>query len=126
MSKGIILIVDDAANIRNLLDLNITAAGFTTLLAQNGREGLELLQTHPVALVVLDVMMPEMDGWEFCKIVRDHPRLSQTKILMLTAKDSPRDRLIGKEILQADEYMTKPFEINVLLAEIEKQLGALS
>jgi DNA-binding response OmpR family regulator len=117
-----ICIIDDDANIRELLSLNIAAAGYAVTLAGNGRDGLDLIMNEPPDLILLDVMMPEIDGWEICKIVRDHSELKGMKIIMLTAKDAARDKMIGKEILKADEYITKPFDVGILLATIEKLL----
>jgi DNA-binding response OmpR family regulator len=67
-------------------------------------------------------MMPEIDGWEVCKSVRDDPGLEHIRIIMLTAKGSDRDKIIGKGIFKADEYMTKPFDIDDLTAVIRRQL----
>jgi len=119
-----ILIIDDDPNIRTLLSLNIGAAGYTATTAENGKKGLEMIMSDTPDLLVLDIMMPQMDGWEICKIIKDNSELSSIKILMLTAKDAQRDKMIGKHILKADDYITKPFDISVLLASIEKLLPA--
>jgi DNA-binding response OmpR family regulator len=66
--------------------------------------------------------MPEMDGWELCKELRDDPVFADVKIIMLTAKDTERDKMIGRQILKADAYITKPFEVETLLATIEEAL----
>jgi DNA-binding response OmpR family regulator len=124
MNTRRVIIIDDDPNIRALLSLNIGAAGYSIETAENGKDALAMIVREPPRLIVLDIMMPAMDGYELCKIVRDHPDLHDVKILMLTAKDAPRDKMIGKDILRADEYITKPFEICHLLAVIERLLGA--
>jgi two-component system response regulator MprA len=110
-----ILIVDDDPNVLELVRVNCAAKGYTVRTATDGIEAVQSVEKVMPALVILDVMMPEMDGWEVCKILRDAYQDS-IKIIMLTAKDTVRDRIIGKNILKADEYMTKPFDVDELLA----------
>jgi len=117
-----ILIIDDDANIRELLNVNLQAKGYSVLTAENGRAGLDMIRRRPPDLVILDVMMPEADGWEVCKTIRDNPDLHALKILMLTAKGSDKDRMIGKDVLGADEYMAKPFDIDALLITVAELL----
>ena len=112
-----ILIVDDDPNVLELVRVNCAAKGYTVLTATDGIEALTIAEKQMPALVILDVMMPEMDGWEVCKTLKDLYEDS-IKIIMLTAKDTVRDRIIGKNILKADEYMTKPFDIDALMASI--------
>jgi DNA-binding response OmpR family regulator len=116
-----ILIVDDDPNVLELVRVNCAAKGYTVLTATDGIEALRSVEEVMPALVILDVMMPEMDGWEVCKILRDLYH-DCVKIIMLTAKDTVRDRIIGKDILKADEYMTKPFDIDALLASVSRLL----
>lgn len=118
MESNKILIVDDDANIRTLLSVNLTANGYAIETAVDGKDALEKITRDPPWLIILDVMMPEVDGWEVCKYVKDDPDLENVKILMLTARDTQRDRLIGQKVLKADEYLTKPFDIDVLIAKI--------
>lgn len=117
-----ILIVDDDPNVLELVRVNCAAKGYTVITASDGNEAVLAVEKHMPALVVLDVMMPELDGWEVCKLLRDEYKDS-IKILMLTAKDTARDKMIGKDILKADEYMTKPFDVDALLATIEHLLS---
>jgi DNA-binding response OmpR family regulator len=114
-----ILIVDDDPNVRELLRVNLTAQGYDAITAENGAEALAAIERRLPRLIILDVMMPEMDGWEVCKQVRDKYRDS-IRIIMLTAKDTARDKIIGKDILKADEYLTKPFDIDELLATVRR------
>jgi DNA-binding response OmpR family regulator len=113
-----VLIIDDDANIRTLLSVNLAAGGYAIETAADGKEAIERISTHPPWLIILDVMMPDVDGWEVCKYVRDDPDLEKIKIIMLTARDTQRDRLIGQKVLKADEYLTKPFDIDDLLFKI--------
>jgi DNA-binding response OmpR family regulator len=123
MPEKSVFIVDDDPNIRELLAVNLSAAGYTVATAADGLEGAEKLHALRPHCVVLDVMMPGLDGWELCKIIRDDPSLSATRILMLTARDRERDRLIGIDIFGADEYMVKPFEIDDLLQAVRRLVG---
>jgi DNA-binding response OmpR family regulator len=119
MTSNTILIVDDDANIRTLLTVNLTAKGYAVEAAIDGRDAIDKISAHPPWLIILDVMMPEIDGWEVCKYVKDDPDLAGVKIVMLTARDTERDKLIGRKVLKADEYLTKPFDIDELLMKID-------
>jgi DNA-binding response OmpR family regulator len=118
MESKKILIVDDDANIRTLLSVNLAANGYAIETAVDGKDAMEKISKDPPWMIILDVMMPEIDGWEVCKYVKDDPDLENIKILMLTARDTQRDKLIGQKVLKADEYLTKPFDIDVLLSKI--------
>jgi two-component system, OmpR family, alkaline phosphatase synthesis response regulator PhoP len=122
MNPAGILIVDDDANIRELILVNLTAAGYEVKTASDGKEAIEKISSFLPALIILDIMMPEIDGWEVCKFVRDDPYLEHIKIIMLTARGSDRDKLIGKGILKADDYLTKPFDIDELMSIIKRRL----
>jgi DNA-binding response OmpR family regulator len=121
MDRHTILIVDDDSNVRELLRVNCAAQGLNVLTAGDGAEALRMVEQHIPELVILDVMMPEMDGWEVCKQIRDRYQ-DAIKVVMLTAKDTARDKIIGKNILKADEYLTKPFDIDELLATVHRLL----
>jgi DNA-binding response OmpR family regulator len=123
MNEKKILIVDDDNNIRTLLSVNLIAQGYPIETAINGGEAITKINSDPPWLIILDVMMPEIDGWEVCKFVRDDPDLESIKIILLTARDTERDKLIGKNILKADEYLTKPFDMDVLLDKIRSFQG---
>ncbi|MYL34148.1 response regulator [Pontibacillus yanchengensis] len=111
-----ILIVDDEESIVTLLKYNIEQAGFTTEVAYTGKEALEKANEQTFDLIVLDVMLPEMDGMEVCKQMRQ--KQVQTPILMLTAKDDEFDKVLGLE-LGADDYLTKPFSPREVVARIK-------
>lgn len=117
-----IMIIDDDPVIRELLYFNLSIRGYEVISCASGQKALEMFPQEKPDLILLDVMMPEMDGWEVLKILRDHYDSSDVKILMLTAKSTERDKLIGKSILKADEYVTKPFDLESLLKLIAESL----
>ncbi|WP_166240135.1 response regulator transcription factor [Paenibacillus turpanensis] len=114
MSKIQILIVDDEWNLRNLLRLYLMKNGFEVTEAANGHEALHLLNQHGYDLIILDVMMPGMDGWEVCKRIR---QTMQIPVIMLTARTDTKDKVQGLTI-GADDYIVKPFEPDELIARV--------
>ena len=122
--KKRILIVDDDPHIGELLYVNLDAAGYEADRAANGREAIDRITAARPDLVILDVMMPEMDGWELCKSIRDDPDCRDIRIVMLTARDTDRDKMIGKGVFGVDEYLTKPFDMGELLARCRRLLDA--
>lgn len=118
MSLIKILITDDDRNIVELLRLYIEKEGYQTLTASNGREAVSIFNKEKPDLVLLDVMMPEMDGWQVCKEIR---KTSNTPIIMLTAKSETFDKVLGLE-LGADDYLVKPFDTKELIARIKAVL----
>lgn len=115
MSKGSILIVDDEQPMRRLLRMYLADSGYETEEAADGETALTLLKNGTFHLVLLDVMMPVMDGWETCKKLRE---ISNVPVIMLTARGETSDKVKGLRI-GADDYITKPFEEDELLARIE-------
>ncbi len=118
LSKAQVLIVDDEWNMRNLLRIYLLQEGFAIKEASTGREALSMIEKHNFDLILLDVMMPDMDGWQVCQAVRES---SQTPVLMLTARSETKDKVHGLGI-GADDYLTKPFEPEELLARIHSLL----
>jgi len=115
-----VLIVDDEAHIRLLLEQTLDELedlGVSLLLAENGGVGLELIRAERPQLVVLDVMMPVMNGFDLCKAVKADDAIKDTFILMLTAKGQELDRNTGEEV-GADMYMTKPFDPDEVLERV--------
>ena len=112
-----VLVVEDDASIRELLQLHLGLAGFAVEDVANGREGLERARTTPFDLLVLDVMLPGLDGVSICRAVRTAGPNVNTPILMLTARDSEAETVIGLES-GADDYLTKPFGVRELQARI--------
>ena len=113
MEEHTILVIDDDAVLLRLAELTFAHAGFRVVTASSGPEGLRLFYVHHPDLVVLDVMMPGMDGWEVCERLR---QFSDVPIIMLSALSRNKDLIRGLEA-GADEYMTKPFNPGILLAK---------
>lgn len=110
-----ILLVDDEARLRDMLKAYIAHEGYEIVEAADGREALELFQSQDFSLVILDVMLPQVDGWTVCREMR---RTSDVPIIMLTARGEEYDRLFGFE-LGVDDYMVKPFSPKELLARMK-------
>jgi phosphate regulon transcriptional regulator PhoB len=120
-----ILVVDDEDPILELLRFNLEKEGYQVFVAKDGQEALDCVDKEQPDLLVLDVMLPGMDGLEVCRIMRLNPRLQQIPIIMLTAKGEEIDTVLGLE-LGADDYMTKPFSPRELLARIKARLRRLN
>ncbi|MGH7991854.1 MAG: response regulator transcription factor, partial [Limisphaerales bacterium] len=120
-AKTKILIVDDEPDAIELLEFNLKQAGFEVVAAEDGAEALRKAKSSAPALIVLDVMLPELDGLEVCKLLRRDPTTSSLPIIMLTAKAAELDRVLGLE-LGADDYITKPFSPRELILRIKKIL----
>ena len=116
-----ILLVDDDQEIRELLDTYLTRAGFTVRTTGDGQQFRQALNEAPADLAILDVMLPDEDGFSLCRWVRQHPRQAQMPIIMLTASSDEADRVIGLE-LGADDYLGKPFSPRELQARIKALL----
>ena len=122
MSTPQLLMIEDDARLAHMVSEYLTQSGFVVAHAADGMSGIELLQQTAPDLVVLDLMLPDIDGLEVCRRIRALPgALAKVSILMLTAKGDPMDRIIGLEI-GADDYLPKPFEPRELLARIRAVL----
>ena len=117
-NKPVIMIVDDDPNIAQLVKLYLEKDGYQTIVCARGDTALEKFRQNPPGLMILDLMLPGMDGWQVCRAVR---QISQIPIIMLTAKDETFDKVLGLE-LGADDYMTKPFEGKELVARVKAVL----
>ncbi len=115
MSKETILVVDDEQNIIELVRLYLEQDGYRVEAANNGRAALDKIKLLDPALMILDLMLPEIDGWEVCRRVCAH---SDLPIIMLTARDDDVDEIVGLE-LGADDYLTKPFNPRELVARVK-------
>jgi len=113
-----ILIVDDDVNICELLNLYLKKDGFDTKIANNGKQAIEYAENYDPDLILLDIMMPELDGWQVCRQIR---KKSETPIIMLTAKGETFDKILGLE-LGADDYISKPFDTKEVIARIKAVL----
>lgn len=122
MSKPrLILIADDDAHIREVVRFALETAGFATIQAANGKETLQSFLSHTPDLLVLDILMPEMDGTEVCREIRKH---ASTPIIFLSSRDDEIDRILGLE-LGGDDYVTKPFSPRELVARVKAVLRRL-
>jgi DNA-binding response OmpR family regulator len=114
-----LLMIEDDARLAHMVSEYLGQSGYQVAHAGDGQTGLTALQAQPAELVILDLMLPDMDGLEVCRRIRALPStLAQTPILMLTAKGDPMDRIVGLE-MGADDYLPKPFEPRELLARIK-------
>jgi two-component system phosphate regulon response regulator PhoB len=120
-SHARLLVVEDEDDLRALLDRSLERAGFRVRLAEDGREALRVAWSEPVDLMVLDLMLPGVDGVEVCRRLRADPRTARIPIVMLTARTEPADRIAGLET-GADDYVTKPFHLRELVLRIEAVL----
>ena len=113
-----ILIVDDDANICELLRLYLEKDGFDTVVANDGEQAVEYASKYSPDLILLDIMLPKLDGWQVCREIR---KTSETPIIMLTAKGETFDKILGLE-LGADDYVSKPFDTKEVIARIKAVL----
>ena len=113
-----VLVVDDEESVRELIELYLTKEGFDVVLAKDGKEALRLNGEHHPDLIVLDLMLPGLDGWEVCKQIRS---TSRVPIIMLTARSEEVDRVVGLE-LGADDYVVKPFSPREMVARVKAVL----
>jgi diguanylate cyclase (GGDEF)-like protein len=121
MSKGRLLIVEDDFDISNMLRIYFESQGFEAMVAPLGGEALEICRRQMPSLVILDVLLPDIDGYEVCRRLRSNLRTSHIPIIFLTQKDERSDQIAGYES-GADDYVTKPFDLELLLLRVQ---GAL-
>lgn len=122
MNKKRILVVDDEMDLVETLRFSLELEGYEVLTSYNGEEALHLARNNQPDLILLDVMLPKMDGYKVCRLLKFDARYKHIPILMLTAKAQEKDRITGQET-GADEYITKPFEMEDLMKKIRKYLG---
>jgi len=121
MPKAKILIVEDDTSLAEVLDYNLSQEGYETQVARDGQQGLRKMRLRCPDLVVLDLMLPMIDGLEICRQLRADPAMQDLLILMLTARSEESDQLVGFSV-GADDYVTKPFSVKVLLQRINALL----
>lgn len=118
MQKIKVLVIEDEEDIQNLLLLNLEAAGYKVLLTDNGYDGLRIAQEELPQVILLDLMLPHMDGLEVCRRLKSSAKLRDIRVIMVTAKGEEVDRIVGFE-LGADDYVVKPFSIRELLLRVK-------
>jgi two-component system alkaline phosphatase synthesis response regulator PhoP len=121
MSQAKILIVDDEPDLVETLRFALELEGYNVLVAVNGEEGLNTARQEKPDLILLDLMLPKLDGYKVCRLLKFDERYKAIPILMLTAKTQDKDRILGKET-GANEYLTKPFDMDELMAKIKSYL----
>lgn len=123
MKRDKILIVEDDLDLLNLIDINLTRKGYMTAGSIDGFDAMKKIDDFKPDLIVLDLMLPEIDGWVFCRWVKDNENewVKHIPILILSAKSQPDDRTFGL-FIGADDYMTKPFNVKELMIRIERLL----
>ena len=121
MEKQLVCIIEDEEDIRELLAYNLQKAGYATVSAEDGKKGLALVQQRKPHLVLLDVMLPGLDGFGVLKALAQKPEVATTPVIMLTAKGEEMDRVVGLELGAAD-YVVKPFSVRELLLRVRNAL----
>lgn len=121
MARGKILIVEDDADIVEMIDYNLKKEGYRTVSVLNGEDAISLVKREHPDLIILDLMLPGIDGLEVCRILKQKEAAAQIPIIMLTAKSQEMDKIVGLE-LGADDYITKPFSPRELIARIKAVL----
>ena len=116
-----ILLVDDEPDIRLTVSKRLMNKGYRVTEAENGKIALDIIEKQVPDLVILDVMMPELNGYQVCRKLRERPETKELPVLMLTAKDQTTDRFWAEEV-GVTEYITKPFEDEELLAAVQRLL----
>jgi two-component system, OmpR family, alkaline phosphatase synthesis response regulator PhoP len=122
MSKGKILVVDDEIYIVHILDFSLGMEGYDVVTALDGEQALEKIKTEKPDLIVLDIMMPKLDGYEVCKTIKSDPATKQIPVILLSAKGRNVDQKMGFDV-GADDYITKPFSPRKLVERINQLLG---
>ena len=121
MSQTKILIVDDEADLVETIQFALELEGYNVLVASNGEEGLNIARQEKPDIILLDLMLPKLDGYKVCRLLKFDERYKSIPILMLTAKTQEKDKILGKET-GANEYITKPFDMDELMAKIKSYL----
>lgn len=121
-TKRVVCIEDEPAMI-DLIRLILSRKGYTVTGATGGREGLELVQSNQPDIVLLDLMMPDMDGWEVYQKLKAHESTREIPVIVVTAKAQSIDKVLGLHIAKVDDYITKPFGPQDLIESIEKVLS---
>ena len=118
---GTVLVVDDDRNAVDILNRLLTKEGFAVQCAHGGREALAVVASHPIDVILLDVMMPDMDGFQVCEALRREERTREIPVILLTAKDDMETRVIGMR-LGVSEFLTKPINKTELFTRLRAQM----
>jgi DNA-binding response OmpR family regulator len=118
MARGKVLVVDDEEYIQHILNFSLGAEGYEVITAADGEEAVNIARSEKPDIIVLDIMMPKMDGYEACKQLKADPRTQNIPVILLTAKGREVDRKLGAEA-GADDYVVKPFSPGRLIERVE-------
>ncbi len=117
-----VMVIDDSNTIRRSAEIFLSQAGCTVLLAEDGFDALAKITDHNPDVIFVDIMMPRLDGYQTCSLIKKNPRLSATPVIMLSSKDGLFDRARGR-MAGSDEYLTKPFTKDSLLKAVAHHAG---
>ena len=117
-----ILIVDDEVQLVEMVKMRLEAAGYEVISAYDGQDGFDKAKKNKPDLIILDLMLPKMDGYKICGLLKNDARYSKIPIIMFTARLQEEDVRLGKD-LGAEEYVTKPFDPKILLSKIKELIG---
>lgn len=118
-----VLVVDDSASVRKLIELTLRREGFSVISASSGIAALAMLADTAPDVILLDIMLLELDGFQLCRVIRNHPKYKNTPIIMLSGREGESARAAGLEA-GGDAYLTKPFKPDVLIAAVREHLAA--
>ncbi len=122
MSPKKILVVDDEVDLVKTISFSLERMGYTVLVSHNGEDALNRARKESPDLILLDIMLPKLDGYKVCRLLKFDERYKHIPILMLTAKTQEKDRTLGMET-GADEYITKPFDVDELMEKVKSYLN---
>lgn len=118
-----VMVIDDSNTIRRSAEIFLAQAGYQVLLAEDGFDALSKISDHHPDLIFVDIMMPRLDGYQTCALIKKNPRLASTPVIMLSSKDGLFDRARGR-MVGSDEYLTKPFTKDSLLKAVQAHIAA--
>lgn len=121
MTERKVLVVDDEENITQILEFSIAAEGYEVITASNGEEAIEKARREQPNLIILDIMMPKVDGYEACRVLKSNPMTKKIPVILLTAKGREIDKRLGFEVGAAD-YIVKPFSPSKLIEKVNEYL----
>ena len=114
-----VLVIDDSNTIRRSAEIFLRQAGFDVILAEDGFDALAKISDHQPKVIFVDIMMPRLDGYQTCTLIKQHPRLKSTPVIMLSSKDGVFDRARGR-LAGSDRYLTKPFTKEALIEAVNE------
>jgi len=117
-----VLVIDDSNTIRRSAEMFLRAAGFEVILAEDGFDALAKISDHQPRVIFVDIMMPRLDGYQTCALIKQHPQLKSTPVIMLSSKDGVFDRARGR-LAGSDRYLTKPFTKEGLIQAVHETIN---